>query len=283
MAVLIDEVKAFGRSLGIEATPALARTAQESQPLSMLWLWLQRAGTLALDKPIDLRLAIGFSAEKEQLRIEQVYRVDGYSVYYRQGNEFADSRAVATIGFSAEPRVRQVMVVLHEDLHGDVNFALPWEVEEGIVTPLGSLAAVAFFRQQGDQAALQNALTALNQERQLSRELNSLAAEAEQIFATLPVDEAKQKILERLAAYPIYQRQFERQIRGQHPPTVLEAKISHDLVYYRYFDRIAALAEQAPSLKTLIADLKQVPADATIKSTEQFLHDLSARYTVASG
>ncbi len=283
MAALIDEVKAFGKSLGIEPTPALARTAQESQPLSMLWLWLQRAGTLGLDRPIDLRLAIGFRTEKEQLSIEQVYRVDGYSVYYRQGNEFADSRSVATIGFSAEPLVRQVMVVLHEDLHGDANFALPWEVEEGIVTPLGSLAAVAFFKQKGDQAALQNALTELNQEREVSRELNSVAAEAVQIFATLPVDEAKQKILERLASYPVYQGQFERQIRGQHPPTVLEAKLSHDLVYYRYFDQIAALAEQAPSLKTLIADLKRLPADATLKTTEKFLQDLSGRYTVAAG
>jgi len=41
--------------------------------------------------------------------------------------------------------VRRVMVVLHEDLHGDANFALPWEIEEGLVTPLGYLAAAAFF------------------------------------------------------------------------------------------------------------------------------------------
>jgi hypothetical protein len=27
-------------------------------------------------------------------------------------------------------------VILHEDLHGDNNFALPWEIEEGVVTPL---------------------------------------------------------------------------------------------------------------------------------------------------
>ncbi len=85
----------------------------------MLWLWMQRAGTLALHRPIDIRTAIGFSAEKERLKVEQVYRVDGYSVYYRQGNEFADSRSVATIGFAAQPIVRRVMVVLHEDLHGD--------------------------------------------------------------------------------------------------------------------------------------------------------------------
>src|SRR6185312_3106012 len=157
-ATLIEEVKSFGKSLGIEPSPALSRTTQDTQPVSMLWLWMQRAGTLALDSPIDVRLAIGFSTEKERLKIEQVYRVDGYSVYYRQGNEFADSRSVATIGFAAEPLVRRVMVVLHEDLHGDANFALPWEIEEGLVTPLGYLAAAAFFEENNDQAARTTAL-----------------------------------------------------------------------------------------------------------------------------
>ena len=238
-ANLIDEVKAFGKTIGIEPTPALSRTSEEGPALSMLWLWLQRAGTLALRAPVDIRLAIGFRTEKERLRIEQVYRVDGYSVYYRQGNEFADSRSVATIGFAAEPVVRRVMVVLHEDLHGDANFSLPWEMEEAIVTPLGSLAALAYFRQKDDEPSWKNALAAVAEERKLSRELNALTAEAELIFATLPVDDAKQQILAEMSRYPTYRRQFERQIRGQHPPTVLEAKLSHDLAYYRFFDRIA--------------------------------------------
>jgi len=71
-ATLIEEVKSFGKSLGIEPSPALSRTTQDTQPVSMLWLWMQRAGTLALDSPIDVRLAIGFSTEKERLKIEQV-------------------------------------------------------------------------------------------------------------------------------------------------------------------------------------------------------------------
>ena len=83
-----------------------------------------------------------------------MYRVDGYSVYYRQGSEFADARSVATVGFSDEPIVRRVKVTLHEDLHGDVNFALPWEIEEGIVTPLGSLAAMEYFRWKNEQKNL---------------------------------------------------------------------------------------------------------------------------------
>jgi hypothetical protein len=279
---MINEVKAFGKTIGIEPTPALSRTTEDGPALSMLWLWLQRAGTLALRAPLDIRLAIGFRTEKERLRIEQVYRVDGYSVYYRQGNEFADSRSVATIGFAAEPVIRRVMVVLHEDLHGDANFSLPWEMEEAIVTPLGSLAALAYFRQKNDEPSWKNALAAVAEERKLSRELNALTAEAELIFATLPVDDAKQQILAEMSRYPTYRRQFERQIQGQHPPTVLEAKLSHDLAYYRFFDRIAELSELAPDLKTLIDDLKKLPSDATPELTEKFLQRLNSRYSIAS-
>jgi len=281
-ANLVDDVKAFGITLGIEPTAALGRTTEESPALSMLWLWMQRAGTLALHKPIDIRTAIGFSAEKERLKVEQVYRVDGYSVYYRQGNEFADSRSVATIGFAAQPIVRRVMVVLHEDLHGDANFALPWEIEEAIVTPLGSLAAVAYFRQKGDDPNWQNAVESLSEERKLSRELNALASEAEKLFASLPIDDAKQKVLQQLSRYPTYRRQFERQIQGQHPPTVLEAKLSHDLAYYRFFDQIAALAELAPNLKLLIDDLKTLPPEATADRAERFLRDLNSKYSLAA-
>lgn len=275
---LVEDVKAFGKTLGIEPTPALSRSTQDGAALSMLWLWMQHSGTLALRAPVDIRLAIGFDTEKERLKIEQVYRVDGYSVYYRQGNEFADSRSVATIGFAAEPVVRRVMVILHEDLHGDANFALSWEIEESIVTPLGWLAAAAYFQQKGDEPNWHNALTAFAEEREISRELSALTAEAEQRFATLPVDDAKQKILQEMLLYPTYRRQFERQIRGQHPATALEAKLSHDLAYYRFFDRIGALFESAPDLKTLIGDLKALPADAQVEDAEKFLQELNSRY-----
>ncbi len=115
-AGLIDEVKSFGRTLGIEPTQALSKTVRDGPPLGMLWIWMQREGTLALSAPMDIRMAIGYAAEKERLRIEQVYRVDGYSVYYRQGNEFADSRSLATASFADEPILRRVKVILHEDL-----------------------------------------------------------------------------------------------------------------------------------------------------------------------
>src|SRR5262249_7059389 len=246
------EVKAFGQTLGIEPTEALSRTTQEQPTLSMLWLWMQRVGTLALRAPVDIRMAIGFSTAKEDLKLEQVYSVNGYSVYYRQGNEFADSRSVATVAFAGEGTVRRVKVILHEDLHGDNNFTLPWEVEESIVTPLGSLSAVEFFRRNGDQRYLNQALASLEEERQLARELNALVAEAERLFLTVPTEEAKAQILDLLPSYPVYNRQFQRQIAGQHPPTVLEAKLSHDLAYYRYFAQLAALSEPVGTRDTFV-------------------------------
>jgi len=277
-AGLVEEVKVFGKTLGIEPTPALSRTTKDGPALSMLWIWMQRVGTLALRAPVDIRTAIGFNTDSERLKIEQVYRVDGYSVYYRQGNEFADSRAVTTIGFAEEPIVRRVKVILHEDLHGDANFALPWEIEEAIVTPLGSLAAVEYFRYKNDEINWQNAVASVSEERKVARELTAVVVEAEKIFAAENVDTAKQKILAMLPNFPAYYRQFERQTRGQHAATVLEAKLSHDLAYYRYFDRIATLAEIAPNLKVLIDDLKGMPRDASAATAEQVLQELDSKY-----
>jgi hypothetical protein len=281
-AGLIEEVKAFGKSLGIEPTAALSRTAREGPALSMLWLWMQREGTLALNAPMDIRTAIGYSAETQRVKVEQIYRVDGYSVYYRQGNEFADARSVATVGFAEEPIVRRVKVVLHEDLHGDGNFALPWEIEEALVTPLGSLATVEYFRWKGDKRNLQNALSSVGEERQGAKELDALVARARIIFGQESIDAAKQKVLALVSEYPAYQKQFERQIRGQHAPTVLEAKLSHDLAYYRYFDSIAGLAELAPNLKTLIGDLKAIPANVTHAAIEEYLRGLRNKYSASS-
>lgn len=278
-ARLVEEVKAFGKTLGISPTEALSRTTEERPPLSMLWLWMQRDGTLALRAPVDIRMAIGFSTAKENLQLEQVYQVEGYSVYYRQGNEFADARSVATVGFAEEGLLRRVKVVLHEDLHGDENFALPWEVEESMVTPLGSLAAVEFFRRKGDQDTMQVALASLEEEREYARQLNALVTQAEKLFKTLGIEEAKQQILNLIPSYPVYERHFKRQVAGQHPPTVLEAKLSHDLAYYRYFDQIAALAKQASDLRTLIDDLKKIPLGTSPDGVQAYLQQLKTRYS----
>ena len=281
-ADLIQDVKAFGRTLGIEPTDALSRTTGERRALSILWLWMQRAGTLARNRAVDIRMAVGLSSITERTKIEQVYRVEGYSVYYRQGNEFADSRSAVTPSFAAEGIVRRVNVILHEDLHGDVNFDLPWDIEEGVVTPLGSLAAVQYFKHHGDAENLKRAQMALNEGRQISRELLKLAKEAETIFKNTPVEDAKEKVLALLSIYPAYQSMFQRQVVGQHPATVLEAKLSHDLAYFRYFEAIVTLAEKPLALDVLIAELKKLPRDATPEITDRFLGALESKYSGAT-
>ena len=212
--------------------------------------------------------------------LERVYRVAGYSVYFRQGNEFADPRAVVTASFAAEGLARRVNVIVHEDLHDPRNFDLPWEIEESIVTPLGALVAVEFFRSIGDEKNLRAALERLEEERRISRELNALALEAQSLFKNERLNEAKRKILARLPSYSTYYRHFRRQTAGQHPGTVLEAKLSHDLAYFKYFDKIAALAETARDLKTLIQDLKGLPSSAGHEELDLYLQDLKTKYGV---
>jgi hypothetical protein len=281
-ASLIEDVKSFGKTLGIEPTGALSKTSGGERALSMLWLWLQKAGTLAVATSMDIRMAVGFVAAKERLPLEQVYRVDGYSVYYRQGNEYADSRSAATPAFAAQGVVRRVTVILHEDLHGDSNFDLPWDIEEGVVTPLGSLAAVEYFRYKDDLGNFQRAQSAVAEGKRIARELRELVLEAEGIFRTFPLEEAKLKILGALSRYPTYRSMFERQIAGQHPPTVLEAKLSHDLAYFRYFDAIVSLAEKRMPLRALIAELKTLPQNATPELVENFLQGLNAKYSASA-
>jgi hypothetical protein len=276
----IQEIKAFERDLGIEPTQALARTSEQKAPSSMLWLWLQRAGTLALRAPIDIRLALGFARIKEEVPLEQVYKAEGYSVYYRQGNEFADAGSVTTKSFAREGAARQVVVVIHEDLHGDANFDLPWEIEESLITPLGSIAAVEFFKRRSDSVNLETAQARLDEEKQLSRELGNLVAAAEKIFSSEPVEIGKQKIIAMIPSYPVYHRHFQRQTRGQHPETVIEAKLSHDLAYYRYFDRIVALFERTGDLKALIGDLRRAPKEA--EALLAYLQSLERREAVAA-
>jgi hypothetical protein len=208
--------------------------------------------------------------------------VEGYSVYYRQGNEFADSRSVATAGFAAEGIVRQVKVILHEDLHGDNNFDLPWEIEEAIVTPLGSLAAVEFFRWKGDRENVERAQESLNQERRYARELYGLVSESQRIFQTENVEAAKKKILEQMPSYPFYRRQFQRQTAGQNPSTVLEAKLSHDLAYYGYFDAIVSLAEKAGDLRMLINDFKKLSTEGRHEGFENYINHLHRQYSLNS-
>jgi bacterioferritin (cytochrome b1) len=119
----------------------------------------------------------------------------------------------------------------------------------------------------------------VDEERRYAQELNALVGEAQNLFKTFAVEKAQEQILNLMPGYPTYQRQFERQTEGQHAATVLEAKLSHDLAYYRYFDQIIALADQAIDLKQLIDDLKKLPLDTRQSGLQGYLEQLKNRYT----
>lgn len=275
---MAEEVKTFARSIGIVPTDALRRAADDADAPSIVWFWLQRAGTIAVRRPVDVRLAIALSGPPQARRLEQVYRVDRYSVYYRQGNEFADARSRATSAFAREGLLRRVVVVLHEDLHGDANFDLPWEIEEAVVTPLAALAAVEFFRSLGDEVNARRAVAAVEEDRRLSRELNLLAAEVVRGVQEDDPERVKTRLLGLVEALPVYRVRFWRELRDQHAETAVEAKLSHDLAYYLYYDRIAGLYRETESLKELIAGLKELPRDAGYEQLERHLDALAAAY-----
>jgi hypothetical protein len=280
--LLAKEVKEFGKTLGIVPTQALNQSTLEKPGQSMLWLWLQKRGTLAFRRPIDVRLWLRFAATKEQIPLDYLYNISDYSVYYRQGNQFGDSRSAATVDFARDSLPNKVKVVLHEDLHDARNFDLPWDIEESVVTPLSMLAALEFFEHKKDQASKQALLARIEEERMLSKELNRIATDAERRFRELPLADARKQIGESMPSYPTYARWYQHQVRGQDPDVVLEAKISHDLVYYRHYERIVALYQRRRDAKELIADLKKINRSIDADGLERFLRDLEEKYHAPS-
>ena len=277
-AALLREVREFERTLGIESGGALAGTVRERPARSVLWLWLQRRGTLAVRAPIDIFLGLGFSAVKEDVPLSAPYDVHGYSLYFRRENQFGDSSSVITLDFAKQPLLRKIEVILHEDLHDDKNFALGWENEESLVTPLGMLAAVKFFEAKEDGGNAGKMEAAIREKRILARELNDFACHALDLFRTIQtLDKARDKVARLLSEegrFPAYYRFYRGDLKDQNPTLALEAKISHDLAYYGNFERIVSLHERRRDLKALIGDLKKIPRDAGRGELENYLDAL---------
>src|SRR5262245_43458381 len=279
--LLVEQVKQYEKTLGIEPAEALTRSSQQKAVTSMLWIWLQRLGTIAVDRPIDARIAVKFSVPKEQVPLDRVYQAVGYSHYVRQGNQFGDEDSVITVDFAKETIATQVKIIIHEDLHDAKNFDLQWEIEESIITPLGMLAALEFLQQTSNSVGINDMKRAIEEERQVSRELNDLIREAEATFQNLPLREAREKVQRLLDSHPLYNRYYQYQIKDQDADLVLEAKLSHDLAYYRYFDRVVALYESMKDLKLLVQELKKIPPESDWKAVSAYFNKLDEQYRLA--
>jgi hypothetical protein len=276
--LLVQEVKHYEKTLGIEPAETLTHSSQEKPVTSMLWIWLQRLGTIAVDRPIDARITVKFSVPKERVPLDQVYQSVGYSHYVRQGNQFGDEDSVITLDFAKETTATKVKVIIHEDLHDAKNFDLQWEIEESVITPLGMLAALEFLQQKSNLADANDMKRAIDEERQVSRELLDLVREAEKIFQTVPLPEARERVMQLLDSHPVYSRYYQYQVKDQDAGLVLEAKLSHDLAYYRYFDRVVSLYERMKDLKLLVEELKKIPPDSDWKAVSEYFNSLDEKY-----
>src|SRR3989338_6570676 len=277
---LSQKVKEFGKTLGIEPSDALTKTTLEAPRQAWISVMAQKRGTIALQESIDIEFRLYFSESPRKIIQDWYLYNKNYSVYTRLGEQLADKASTITPDFARETLTRKVDVILHEDLHMNTKHLLGTINEEAIVTPLATLAALNYFENTGDHANYTRTKTLIQRYRAISRELNDFVKNVLDIFLHAPKENWYEKISEIAPDYPNYITEF-RNIGDSLDPESpeedrLEAKISHDYLYYKYFDRVVSLYEKCGDLKWLIADLKKSPTDAS--ALETYLSELEIRY-----
>lgn len=235
---LSKEVKKFGKTLGIEPTEALTKNTKEKPARSFVWIWIQKKGSLLFSTLTAL--ALRFDDVKEKNPIQTIGAMHGdVSIYWRSENQFSGSAAVITIDFARAQKWRRVEVILHEDIHQNLNPGMSWQDNETITTALACLAALEYFEYQNDDIGSAEVSIRIKNSRLFSRNL-----------------------LELLVNKPL--------------PDDNEAKITHDLGYYKYFDRIAGLYEKSGNLKILIEDMKNAPGNQ--ENLDKYFDKLEQKY-----
>jgi hypothetical protein len=203
----------------------------------------------------------------------------GYSYYWRHSSEFesAEDASAITLDFAGQPVRRQVEVILHEDLHANDPFKhWPFRINEGIITPLADLAALAFFRAKGDRENIARTEAHIAEQRKMSRELNGLTAAIQDLFAQGPLEPARKRALQAVGDAPSYARFFDYLVEDQSPENLLEAKVSHDWAYYGLYESVLKLYEQnGRNIAKLIQVFKDAPSDTA--ELDAFLGGSEAR------
>ena len=279
---LATRVKQFGASLGIEPSHALSKSTRERPGASRLWIWIQRKGTLALRRPMDLVLQADFSEPADGVPLRSLSSwSEGkeYSYYWRHTSEFESDIEASTITpeFARQPLRRKVEVILHEDLHTNSPFKeMPFHLSESLVSALGDLGSLAFFEATRDTENARETLAHVEQQRRISRELNALVAEMMDLFRTLSLEEARSRALKEVQSSASYSRFYQHLLRDQSAELILEAKVSHDFAYYGLYDLILSLYEIAgEDLKEVIRLLKRTPTDTV--GAEAYIEALTRR------
>lgn len=275
---LSKEVKEFEKTLGIESTEALTKSTKNQKAIFYFGINIQQKGRINL-KTFS-RLHIFFETEKMPPHQYSLWsRL--YSVYIRSVGQFSSGESVINIDFAKNTLPSKVATILHEDLHGNI-----WSTEahlantqETLVTPLGFLVALEFFKNKQDAENTQEIFRQINYFRTISRELNSLEIDLEKLSGEkiqfiFCLEIYKGEILKK---YPAYAERLSRAVAERDECAAEEAAVSEDLMYWKYFDKIIALYEKSKNIKLLIEDMKKAPGNQD--ELEKYLNKLNEKYS----
>jgi len=279
---LSREVKEFEKTLGLQPTDILSHSVADTnvKPTSLLYIWIQKYGTLATRKHIDLQIGLVFTDVKEKIPLNKLssWSDEGYSVFFRHINEFADKTSVITSDLAQQPLSRQVEVFCHEDIHKNLP-GVPEFDNEAVTSALGFLAALAYFDQKKDPENATIMSEKIIYTRKMSRELNDLVQLIEsKVFSGAGTLESKRRIATRLVYATIaYGAMYGEQTTDQSGGEALEAKISHDFMYWKYFDDITGIYEKMRDLPKLIKELNAMPKNQ-LGGFPQYIETLKTKY-----
>lgn len=278
ITILSQEVKKFEPLLGIKPTKALTKSALDKRPITAIYIYLQKEGTIALNSKIDQVLRLTFSGPRDSVLLREVELWNsGYYYYLRKEDAFANKEAVISRSLIERSYVYRVEAIFHEDIH-QMFEDLPWQTNESFTTALSILATLRFFEARGDTASTEKTLKYLTECKFICSDILAIAFFAKNLFRNEPLKEARLHILEFL----MISKKDSKYSRYLDNRSVLydqgfnEAVISHDLGYFRWFNYIMRLYEETRDFKTLLTDLQRAPYD--VKKVEPFLDGLMKKY-----
>ena len=269
--LLSGQVKEYGKTLGIEPTAALSKSAKEQKPVSIIILYTQKRGSLKFTNFKHLILTFHLSSGDMSIKKYSLYHPD-LSIFVRQVDEFSGDESVITLNFAKQSAAAKVATILHEDLHGFINIDVDSylsKTQEILVTPLGFIAALKFFEYKNDPQNIIEISRQITYFRTMSKELNAL--ENEKITCPEIYE------IQLLDKFPVFKARFDSMRKSFSDCIAEEAIITHELRYWKYFDKVFALYEKSNDLKTLIEDMKKAPGK--LEELEKYMETLDAKYS----
>jgi len=273
---LSKEVKEFGKTLGIDRSPALTKSVLNAVPLSSITIYIQ--SVYFISKPSVAWIYFTKPCAALGIKSMSGYTKE-YSVYFRCVDEYADSSAIITPDFAKSSLERRVEVFLHEDLHTNTEQLYGGDYSESLVTPLAMIAALEYFKNKGDETAKNKIADYIKGWRVISLELNSLVKEINELYSAEPHDDLLSQKAQNILAnkYPNFYRRLAQILKNQYFATGFNAAISGEFMYYKDFDRVISLYEKAGNAKALIEDIKNAPAGK--EDLEKYLEELDQKYS----